>query len=326
VNVIVTQPRRLAARALCNRVSSLLGEDPGGTCGYAVGNGERVAGPRTRLLFVTSGWLLTMLSHNPAEVRRYTHVIMDEAHERSADQDFLCLVLKRLLFARAGGTGGGPAAAAAAKVTRLVVMSATLQSSLFGEYFSTPGPGGVQSGRHEEEHEEEEEEPIFVGAGRFPVEIFYADDIAEGAMGVLDVKVKKLASQVAGAFDEGSAGSGASVKMPYGTANLIAALCNHVAVPGGCVLVFLPGISEIELAAEAVERCVMAQRGQGLGRVHSFPLHLNTSTPQHDCLLLHVVCQGTRTHSPQPPPWPGCSVSCQLNCQLSQLRLVVYCG
>ena len=53
-----------------------LGEEPGQTCGYAVGNGERVAGPRTKLLFVTSGWLLTMLSHNPAEVHRYTHVIL----------------------------------------------------------------------------------------------------------------------------------------------------------------------------------------------------------------------------------------------------------
>jgi hypothetical protein len=88
-------------------------------------------------------------------------------------------------------------------------------------------------------------------------------------------------SLAAGAFDEGSAGLGAPVKMPYGIANLIAALCNHVAIPGGCVLVFLPGIGEIELAAEAVERCTMAQRGQGLAThsltfPHSMPVDPNT--------------------------------------------------
>jgi HrpA-like RNA helicase len=115
--------------------------------------------------------------------------------DRSYAQDFLCLLLKRLLFAAASSTSAAAAAASAAPATttRLVVMSATLQSSLFGEYFSTPG--GSELDRREEE---EEDEPIFVGVGRFPVEIFYADDIAEGAMGVLDAKVKKSASQVAG--------------------------------------------------------------------------------------------------------------------------------
>lgn len=59
VNVVVTQPRRLAARALAARVAWLLGEEVGETCGYRVGNGEGASGPKTRLLFVTSGWLLT---------------------------------------------------------------------------------------------------------------------------------------------------------------------------------------------------------------------------------------------------------------------------
>jgi hypothetical protein len=65
VNVIVTQPRRLAARALASRVASLLGEPVGHTCGYRVGDGEGESGPKTRLLFVTSGWLLTRWGLTP---------------------------------------------------------------------------------------------------------------------------------------------------------------------------------------------------------------------------------------------------------------------
>ena len=67
--VVVTQPRRIAARAAARHLSDLLGEEVGGTVGFAV-RGERRVGPATRIEVVTTGLLLRRLQRDPGRHRR----------------------------------------------------------------------------------------------------------------------------------------------------------------------------------------------------------------------------------------------------------------
>ena len=111
--VIVTQPRRIAARAAARRLADLLGEEVGGTVGYAV-RGERRAGPATRIEVVTAGLLLRRLQRDP-ELSGVDAVILDEVHERSLDSDLLLALL-------------ADARAALREDLTLMAMSATLDA------------------------------------------------------------------------------------------------------------------------------------------------------------------------------------------------------
>lgn len=83
--IVVTQPRRIAARAAARRLAGLLGEPVGETVGHTV-RGDRAVGPRTRIEFVTTGVLLRRLQRDP-ELPGVAAVILDEVHERQLDAD-----------------------------------------------------------------------------------------------------------------------------------------------------------------------------------------------------------------------------------------------
>ena len=111
--VIVTQPRRIAARAAARHLADLLGEEVGGTVGFAV-RGERRAGPATRIEIVTAGLLLRRLQRDP-ELAGIDAVVLDEVHERSLEGDLLLALLT-------------DARTALREDLRLVAMSATLDA------------------------------------------------------------------------------------------------------------------------------------------------------------------------------------------------------
>lgn len=115
-----TQPRRLAAASVSRRVAEELGCQLGGLVGYQV-RFEEKAGPDTRLKFMTDGILLAETQHDP-DLRQYHTLILDEAHERSLNIDFLLGYLKLLLDRR--------------KDLRLVISSATLDAGGFSEFFN----------------------------------------------------------------------------------------------------------------------------------------------------------------------------------------------
>jgi len=110
--IIVLQPRRLAARLAATRVAAERGGELGGEVGYEVRFDRRV-GPHTRLRFVTEGVLTRRLLGDP-ELRGVGGVIIDEFHERNLDGDLALALVARLRARR-------PA-------LRLVVMSATLDA------------------------------------------------------------------------------------------------------------------------------------------------------------------------------------------------------
>nr|WP_281373292.1 ATP-dependent helicase HrpB [Kineococcus aurantiacus] len=85
--VVVAEPRRVAARAAAARMAALLGQEVGGTVGYAV-RGERRAGPGTRVEVVTTGLLLRRLLRDP-ELPGVGALLLDEVHERQLDADLV---------------------------------------------------------------------------------------------------------------------------------------------------------------------------------------------------------------------------------------------
>ena len=124
-SIVVAQPRRLAAVALAERVASELGDDSaGGLVGYRI-RGESKTSARTALSFVTVGVLLREAEADPS-LAGYTHVLVDEVHERSVDSDLLLLSLRRALRERAAQAG-----VASAPTPRVVLMSATVDSATY---------------------------------------------------------------------------------------------------------------------------------------------------------------------------------------------------
>lgn len=89
--VVVTQPRRIAARAAARRLADLLDQPVGATSGFAV-RGQRRSGPDTLVEFVTAGTLLRRLQGDP-ELPGVRAVVLDEVHERQVDTDLLLAML-----------------------------------------------------------------------------------------------------------------------------------------------------------------------------------------------------------------------------------------
>lgn len=142
--IICTQPRRLAAIGVAQRVADERGETVGETVGYHI-RMETKYSSATRLLFVTTGILLRYLQGNN-DLDGVSHIIIDEVHERSIQSDFLLIIVRELLVRR-------PA-------LRLVLMSATLNAELFSSYFS-----GAPS--------------LAIPGRTFPVEVVYLQEIIE---------------------------------------------------------------------------------------------------------------------------------------------------
>lgn len=131
----ITQPRRLAARAMATRVAEELGSAPGGFVGLQH-RFERRLSAETRIKFMTDGILLAETRHDPL-LRAYDTLIIDEAHERSLNIDFLLGILRNLLPRRPD--------------LRVVISSATLDAERFAAFFAdrnnTPAPVFTISGR-----------------------------------------------------------------------------------------------------------------------------------------------------------------------------------
>jgi ATP-dependent helicase HrpA len=113
-----TQPRRIAARSVAARIAEELKVELGTVVGYKVRFTDKV-GPRTQIKLMTDGILLAETQGDP-ELRAYDTIILDEAHERSLNIDFLLGYLKRLLPRRPD--------------LKLVITSATIDAERFSKH------------------------------------------------------------------------------------------------------------------------------------------------------------------------------------------------
>ncbi|MGA2255438.1 MAG: DEAD/DEAH box helicase, partial [Thermoguttaceae bacterium] len=129
-----TQPRRIAARSVAARIAEEIGSPLGRDVGYKVRFSESI-GPQSYIKLMTDGILLAETQSDPY-FDQYDTIILDEAHERSLNVDFLIGYLKRLLTKRPD--------------LRLIITSATIDAARFAEHFSTaagPAPVVEVSGR-----------------------------------------------------------------------------------------------------------------------------------------------------------------------------------
>jgi small subunit ribosomal protein S24e len=133
-NIICTQPRRLAAISVAQRVAKERGEELGTSIGHQVRFESRLPEERGSVTFCTTGIFLkrmqsaldpSITSAQGHSLDDVTHIVVDEVHERDVDTDLLLVVLKRLLAERK----------ARGKPIKVVLMSATIDPTLFQQYF-----------------------------------------------------------------------------------------------------------------------------------------------------------------------------------------------
>ncbi|XP_055843477.1 putative ATP-dependent RNA helicase DHX57 [Episyrphus balteatus] len=302
VEIVCTQPRRLSAIGVAERVANERAERVGQSVGYQI-RMENKMSSATRLLFCTTGILLRRLASDP-HLSSVSHVIVDEVHERSEESDFLLLILKRSLRKR--------------KDLKVILMSATLNANLFSDYF-----GGA---------------PVLSIPGRtFNVEQLFLEDILEISDYVMEFdsqycrKIKKKEEaeimrelenfdvqalsepppknikdenlNLSAIYARYSNYSKKTCKTIYLSEpmkinpELIEAVLKFI-VSGdhdwpreGAILIFLPGLQEIQIVHEALSTNAMF--GPKSGQFLLVPLH-STLTSEEQALVFRPAPLGKR--------------------------------
>lgn len=256
-NIIVTQPRRVAAMGVASRVAQERLEDVDSkpeTVGYTI-RGESHASRDTRLLFCTTGIVLRRLGTGDTDLANVSHVIVDEAHERGVDTDLLICLLRDLLERN--------------KHIKVVLMSATINEQIFIDYF-----GGCPS--------------LTIPGFTHPVKDYYLEDV------IPHVKYTPTPSRFGPKLSEEQKAAMRSDYEKLGLApddmrklevlsqsdridyGLVAAAVKHIvdtADTNGAILIFMPGVMEIR-------QCITELQSTPLGPVDILPLHANLSSAE----------------------------------------------
>ena len=187
----ITEPRRIAATSVARFVAAQLGTELGDQVGYQI-RYDRQADFQTAIKFMTDGILLREMQVDPL-LSRYSVIMVDEAHERNVNIDFLLGLLKDLLTRRAD--------------LKLVIASATIDSAKFSRYFNNA--------------------PVIEVSGRtFPVDVLWWHE---------DVDHRQMPGTIAQAVKE-----------------------VHNSRRPGDILVFLPGVDDINSTAKEIEELKLA--------------------------------------------------------------------
>ena len=252
VNIICTQPRRISALGLADRVSDERCGTVGNEVGYAIRGESKQKPGTTKITFVTTGVLLRRLQTSGgstedvvAALADVSHVVVDEVHERSLDTDFLLVLLRDVLQSRGD--------------LKVILMSATLDADVFARYFG----GDQKVGR------------IEIQGRTFPVEDYYLDDVIRktgfapsfasnayrggGEEADDEQEVRGMDQATAKAIQ--SLGSRINYDL---IAHTVRAIDVELGNMEGGILIFLPGTMEIARTLDAV---------RSIPNIHALPLH-----------------------------------------------------
>lgn len=261
-NIICTQPRRISALGLADRVADERCGKVGDEVGYAIRGESRQKAGVTKICFVTTGVLLRRLQTSGGsadDVLRsladVSHVVIDEVHERSLDTDFLLVLLRDVLKKR--------------KDLKLILMSATLDSATFEAYFkgtATVGKVEIEGRTH-------------------PVTDIYLDDIL-AATGFAGMKADDDSQSVVDSVMDddprvgpkpdtktlGTALRAVGTRINYDLiAETVALIDAELGSADGGILIFLPGVGEIDQTLRAL---------QNIPNLHALPLHASLQSSE----------------------------------------------
>ena len=263
-NIVCTQPRRISALGLAERVSEERCSVVGNEIGYAI-RGESRQSSGTRITFVTTGVLLRRLQTSGgstddvvAALADVSHVVVDEVHERNLDIDFLLIVVRVLLDKR--------------KDFKLILMSATLDAGVFEDYFKSSA--GVAK--------------IEIQGRTHPVEDVYLDDVLRltgfnTGQGVQKIDDKETTWDEDPSIAKTIQNLGMRINYDL-IASTVRAIDADLESSKGAILIFLPGTLEINKTLDVVGR---------LPSVHALPLHASL-TPAEQRRVFPPAPKGKR--------------------------------
>uniref|UniRef100_A0A6Q2Y8P3 ATP-dependent RNA helicase TDRD9 n=1 Tax=Esox lucius TaxID=8010 RepID=A0A6Q2Y8P3_ESOLU len=246
-NLVVTQPRKIAASSIARWVARERKCTLGSLVGYQVGL-EKMATEHTRLIYMTTGVLLQKLVAAKS-LTEFSHIFIDEVHERSEELDFLLLVVRKLLRSNS-------------RYVKVILMSATINCKEFAEYFGTL----IRS----------QTNPAYVfevKGAPYAIEEFYLDDLhslspysVSGDDPYITTEMYNVAVSLIQSFDEMKEEGGLGLP------------------DRGSVLVFLPGLAEIHYMQEALSKLVRKR-----WVLCVYPLHSSVTLEEQNGVFLVPV-------------------------------------
>jgi len=272
VSIVCTQPRRVAAISVAERVANERGEKVGEVVGYQVRMDSKLPREQGSILYCTTGILLQRMQSDRS-LKQFTHVMLDEIHERDVMADIILVILKEVLPLRPD--------------LKVVLMSATLNASQFSQYlYDSP--------------------VIHIPGFMHPVTKFYLEDILEmteyniasscdhleksvpeNDLVLTEKVIDKLIAQ-----KHLSPTTLASLMHPLAESmnmDLVATLVDyiHANQPPGAILVFLPGWEDISSLSSLLAASFH------LNKANIYPLH-GSMSPQEQRLIFDRPQPGYR--------------------------------
>ncbi|XP_064021733.1 ATP-dependent RNA helicase TDRD9 [Pogoniulus pusillus] len=252
--IAVTQPRKIGASSIARWISKQRSWTLGGFVGYQVGL-ENISTKETRLLYMTTGVLLQKIVF-ARSLAEFTHIFIDEVHERTEELDFLLLVIRKLLHTNP-------------QSVKVILMSASINCKEFADYFTLPIPNGLNPAC------------VFKVEGKpYMIEEYYLDDLQHIVHfkpptqkieePVISVAMYEVAVSLIESFDKLEMKSNREKKKL------------DVTSERGSVLVFLPGLNEISYMHSSLSN-MFNKRWQ------VYPLHSCVTLEEQSKVFLSTV-------------------------------------